>query len=218
MLRRPALLAAALALVTSGCTLTRTHVNAESWRSGVHTLAVIPAVKVVEMQAGDVAEEHEEWTAQARTRVLGALDAELKARGVATRLLKVKGDAELEEVVLLFDSVLDGILKFTIGAYANDYKVAHFEYSVGDLRRVLDKVGADGLLVVRAVDQVSTAGHRLTSPLHFGAAGVYMASFDRSGQVIWFDAWGGAVFDLRDERDVRQLVATVLTSFPGSRR
>ena len=39
---------------------------------------------------------------------------------------------------------------------------------------------------------------------------------DRKGNVIWFDVWGGAGIDLRNEADVRETVEKLLSELPGS--
>jgi hypothetical protein len=38
---------------------------------------------------------------------------------------------------------------------------------------------------------------------------------DREGNVVWFDVWGGAGIDLREDADVRASVEKLLSELPG---
>jgi hypothetical protein len=205
------------ALGLTGCFQThRLRADAAQWKTGVRTVAVLPAVHVYEVSVGDVREEKDEWTAQAEKNVIGALAAGLRDRGLALKVLKVKGDEELEDVRLLYEAVGTAIWRFTYPPYASAYKVEHFDYSVGPIGRILDRARADVLLVLYARDSNSTTARKITS--FFRASNefamVTLGLIDRRGRIVWFDVWGGRSFDLRNEADVREIVEHLLANLP----
>ncbi len=216
MSRTALVLVAAVGL--TGCVTTpRLRADADRWKRGVRTVAVLPAVHVYEVSVGDVREEKDAWTAQAEKNVLGALRDGLRKHGIATKVLTAKGDEELEDVKLLYEAVVASIWHFTYPPYPSSYKVEHFDYSVGPIGRVLDRAQADALLVVSARDSNSTSARKITSFLRSANefSLVTAGLIDRRGNVVWFDLWGGRSLDLRRDADVTQIVEHLLVSLPG---
>jgi hypothetical protein len=212
--RAAPLLAALLLVSTAGCIpqMWRVHPEARSLVPRARTVAVLPAIRVFEVSAGNVSEEHEEYTAQGSAVVVAALHKGLAARGLKVRALEPGRDAELVELQRLYEAVGSSVLTFAYPPYPNDYKVEHFEYSVGPVDALLDRAGADALLVAYARDSISTTGHKLTSLLSgpSGAASLSLGLIDRKGRLVWFDLWGGYNYDLRNAEDVQEIVARLM--------
>ena len=222
LLPRPFLVA--LALGSLGCLapkLSRTHRDAPAVGAKLRTVAVLPTIRVFEVSAGDVKELQPEWTAQSSQHVLGALTKGLEARGLKPKpLTPGKGDAELEEVQRLYEEVGQAIFTFAYPPYPSDFKVEHFEYSVGPIGKLLDRAGADALLVAYARDDISTTGRRLTSLFSGlqGAAMLNVGLVDREGRVVWFDLYGGLGYDLREQKDVDAIVGRLMQDFAEVRK
>jgi hypothetical protein len=213
-------LALAGALGLTGCFLmpqtVRMRADATQWKAGVRTVAALPSVHVYEVSAGDVREEKEAWTQQAERNVVDALGAGLRARGLQMKVLRTKGDEELEDVALVYDAVGEALWQFSYSPYASSYKKAHFDYAVGPVGRILDRAGADALLIVSGRDSSSTTARKLTSltrslnEFSLVTAGL----IDRQGRLVWFDLWGGRTLDLRNRDDVVEIVEHLLASLP----
>jgi len=204
-------------LCLAGCFQTvRMRPDAAAWRNGVRTVAIVPSVHVYEVSAGEVREQKEQWTAQAEKNVTDALGSQFRERGLRVKVLKARGDEELDDVKLLYEAVGVSIRQFAYPPFASPYKVEHFDYSVGPVDRILDRAGADVLLIAHARDSNSTTARKLTSFLR--AANEYaivtLGLVDRRGRVVWFDLWGGRSLDLRNEPDVRQIVQHLLANLP----
>lgn len=212
---RPAPLLAALLLASAaGCIpqTWRVHPDARGFVPRARTVAVLPAIRIFEVSAGGVREEHEEYTAQGSAVVVAALHKGLEARGLKVKAMEPGRDADLVDLQRLYEAVGTSVLAFAYPPYPNDYKVEHFEYSVGPVDALLDRAGADALLVAYARDSISTTGHKLTSLLSgpSGAASLSLGLIDRQGRLVWFDLWGGYNYDLRDPGDVQEIVSRLM--------
>ena len=207
-------------LILAGCMpYHRAAPGAEGWRKGVSKIGVLSAVRVVVTLPGGLEELHEAWTDQAAQNVVGALSAGLKARGLTPKVMSWKGDEELDDVKLLYAEVAEAIWAYTYTPYAFPSKQDRFEYSVGPIGRILDKAGADLLLVAAGSDQVGPDGQKLSMFSGYRAMALLtLGLVDRQGNVVWFDVWGGAGVDLRKPEDVRASVEKMLGELPGVAR
>ena len=193
--------------------------GAEGWAQRVKKVGVLSAIRVVEVLPGDVEELHEEWTDQAARNVVGALSDGLKARGFAPKVMSWKGDDELDDVRLLYAEVAEAVFQYTYPPYAFPHKQERFEYSVGPIGRILDRAGADVLVVAAGGDHVGSDGRKYSMFAGYRAMALLtLGLVDREGSVVWFDVWGGSGIDLRNDADVRQSVEKMLNELPGAAR
>lgn len=214
MTRRTVLIVVAGLL--SGCfQLHRTRPGAEGWRERTRTIGILSAVRVEEVSTGGVEEENVEWTAQAARNVVKALTDGLRARKLKSKPLSWKDDPELDEVRLLYAEVGAAIWNFTYPPYPFPTKRNRFDYTVGPVGRILDRAGVDVLLVAAGAGQTGADGRRLSLLSGHSTALLTLGLVERSGDIIWFDVWGGRAVDLRSEADVAQTVAKLLSELPG---
>lgn len=111
LLPRPLLVA--LAIGCLGCLtpkLSRTHRDASRVAPKLRTVAVLPTIRVFEVSAGDVHEEHAEWTAQASAHVLGALTKGLQAQGLKAGRPGFRATLSFMDGGLRRQAVLTGML------------------------------------------------------------------------------------------------------------
>ena len=180
------------------------------------TVGVLPAIRILEISPGNVEEEHEEWTEQGAKNVVAALSDGLKARGLRPKVMSWKGDDELDDVRLLYAEVAEAIWLYAYPPYAFPHKIERFEYAVGPIGRILDRAGADVLLVAAGQDRVGSDGRKLSMLAGMRAMALLtLGLVDREGNVVWFDVWGGAGIDLREDADVRASVEKLLSELPG---
>ena len=208
----------AVLLALAGCfPYHHSRPGAESWSKGVRKVGVLSAIRVVQILPGGIEERHEEWTDQAAKNVLQALSEGLRKRGFAAKAMSWKGDAELDDVRLLYAEVAEAIWRYTYPPYPFPYKQERFEYGVGPIGKILDRAGADVLVVAAGGDHVGSDGRKFSIFAGYQAMALLtLGLVDREGNVIWFDVWGGAGIDLRNDADVRGAVDKMLNELPGA--
>ncbi len=218
--RTQVVLVALLLLSGSGCIgFTRTAPHADKWRTGVRTVGLLSAIGIYEVHPGGIEERHEEWTAAGARTVMAVLQDGLKKRGLSTRVLSWKGDAELDEVRLLYGEVASAVFQYTYYPYPFPTKrgAAGFDYQVGPIGPILDRAGVDVLIIAAGRDHVGANGR----PVGFGSARseafLSIGLLDRGGRLTWFDVWAERGLDLRKESDARKMVERMLTNMPGSK-
>lgn len=215
---RARLVAVVVLLALAGCMpYHRSRPGAEAWSKGVRKVGVLSAVRVVEVLPGGVEELHDEWTEQAAKNVVGALSDGLKARGLAPKPMSWKGDPELDEVRLLYSEVAQAIWRYTYPPYPFPHKQERFEYGVGPIGKILDRAGADILVVAAGGDHIGEGGRKLSIFAGYQAMALLtLGLVDRQGNVVWFDVWGGRGVDLRSADDVRASIEKMLNELPGA--
>lgn len=216
----------------------RTHPECAARLATVKSVGVTaPVTKLFELTAGNSRVFRQDWSDRAAENIAAALEASLQARGLSTRRLAAPDAAgaapaaapaastELTEVTQLFDAVSDAILQAT---YANRFpeKVARFEYSVGDVEKLLAAEGVDALVFAYAFGNISSGGRKAIQALSavlgggvtYGIDRLFLAVVDRTGTVVWFDTHGSSGHDLRDPGSAAQFVQALTAELPGAAR
>lgn len=219
--RIPTILSALALLALSGCFgMTRTSASAGKWREGVRTVGLLSAIGIYEVHPGNVQELHEEWTAAGAKTVMSVLQDGLKRRGITSRVVSWKGEAELDEMRLLYGEVASAIFEYTYYPFPFPTKSgpANFDYGVGPIGPILDRAGVDVFIIAAGRDHVGANGR----PVAFGGAKsqalLSLGLLDRAGKVIWFDVGAENGLDIRKEADARRLVERMLLNMPGVKR
>jgi hypothetical protein len=207
-----------LLVALSGCLgFTRKSSTADAWRSGVKTVGLLSAIGIYEVHPGNVQELHEEWTAAGAKAVMTVLQDGLKRRGVPARVVSWKGDAELDEVRLLYGEVAGAIFDYTYYPFPFPTKKGKFDYEVGPIGGILDRAGVDALIIAAGRDHVGANGR----PVGFGSAKsealLSLGLLDRAGKVVWFDVWGERGLDMRNPADAQRAVERMLNNMPGAK-
>ena len=212
--------------------------------ASVRQIAVLPPeVKVHQVDAGGVKEEMAEWSAQARSNVVAALEKELKSRlnaevKIFTEETATEEKARFEETLALQKAVWKMVF---IHTYPNpnlpnqvfEEKVKNFDYSLGSEVGNLTH-GADMLLLLDAEDHVWTGGRQALQALGViiglgaavatgvviipqlgGGTTVKAALVDgRTGDILWLNAVGaGAGKDLRDAGSTNEMMNQLFANF-----
>jgi hypothetical protein len=170
---------AAWAYLLSGCVPAavsyRANPRFQQQSQQIQTVSLLPPkVKVYQIDVGGVREEITEWSTQARTNVVSALDNELRTN-MKTEVKIVSEESLIEEKEraedsrALYAAVSAMILLHT---YPNpnspsqlfEEKLKNFDYSLGTEVGSLAK-GADALLFLDAQDHVWTAGRQALQTL-----------------------------------------------------
>jgi hypothetical protein len=136
---------------------------------------------------------------------------------------------DLREIMFLYDDVVTSVIRHAYdGPHLFPTKKTSFDYTLGPIGSLLEPAGADALLLVRGVDEISSEGRKAMQT--FGvlvglAAGVVVTPtmgktvmiiglVDRSGDLLWFNIRGGSgAYNLRDPESVSKLVSQSLEGF-----
>ncbi len=203
-------------------------------------LAILPPrVDVFEIGAGGIVEKIDEWSQKGAENVTEAIKDELEnKRGLVVWNVPLSGvpdplKAQLEETEVLFDAVNGSLLLHLYGPPPQRFeeKWTQFDYSLGAETANLKIPDADALLLVKGLDQISSAGRKTlqtTAALAAAAVGVILipemgstilsaALVDaRTGDIVWynFDRASGT-FDLRDPASASVFVKNLFSRFPS---
>jgi len=198
----------------------------------VKTIGILkPEVKVFEITSGGVKELRPEWCDEACGLVKSGIAAEFQRFGYELKGIDPGKDSggEILEMLALHEAVVAGILGHSYdGPGLFPAKRTNFDYTVGPIDNIVRPAGADALLVVSGVDEISTSGRKamqtlgilagaavgiITTP-NMGKTFLFVSLIDRSGDLLWFNVQGGAGgYNLREPESVSKLVAKSLAGF-----
>jgi len=210
----------------------RTHPEFEKRFKSASVAALIPPdVEVYELSAGGVSELRDDWCETGRKNVVDAIKKNCGDKRIDVREVAIDKELEdeLEDLLALYRAVSVSIGLHVYGQFVFPDKVQRFEYSIGPIDNLLQKFGADYLMFVFGIDEISTAGRKAlsTAAAVIGAmAGVIMlpqggltvvsiALVDSSGTILWFNIKGGrGGYDLRDCDSAASIVSALLAELP----
>ena len=201
----------------------------------INTILLLqPDITINELSAGDVKDKMPEWTKQGHDNVEIALR---KAAKGATRKVKVVDpkssfNKEIDEIKELNIAVISSAYEHTsLGPY-NQYhinsfpqRIENFDYSLGSVKKLLNAYRADGLLIVRGEDNITSSGRKALgvvqaiNPFSEGQEGgltfLQATLTDINGDILWWQVnWNSGGFDLRDPAEAEKFVMETLSGFP----
>ncbi len=228
--RLTAIVLSSAALLLGGCETIktyRTHPDFSERIAAMGAPAAFPAeIHIKRLATGGVPEEVDEYSEEA-TRLFAVSLSKAGLDGsdatFATIAIDSENQAEFDEVMALAKTVFSNMHAF---AYFDQYpgfkhKVADFRYSVGDLSALLDGSQAEAALFIFGDDYFTTSGRKALNgmkTLLLAAAGVgyvgmegsgfvYAMLLSKDGEVLWVDQHLDTNLDLRQQKDIDQVVA-----------
>ena len=197
-------------LLVAGCTLNahRSHpefdIRADSVKNPV---LVTPDVNLYEISSGGVAELRDDWSRIGRNNLQIALMQNLKQRRCNLKLMETDAQttAEIQKVKTLYKLVHRSMDQRMFGHHQKTAETNNFDYSLGSLETILQKVGADAMIFVTGYDQVFSDGRK---------ALIDLAIADSSGTILYYSVKGTTQGkDLRDPVNTALLVRDLLAGF-----
>ena len=197
-------------------------------------LLLQPDITINQLSAGDVKEKMPEWTKQGHDNVEQALRIEAKG---ATRKVKVvdpksRFNKEIKQIRELNVAVIASVYEHATSNSYNQYsmntfpqRIENFDYSIGSVKNLLNAYKADGLLIVRGEDNISTSGRKTLgvvqalNPFSEGQQGgltfLQATLTDINGDILWWQVhWNTGGYDLRDPEEAAKFVKETLEGFP----
>lgn len=228
-------------LILSGCATAnfRTNQKFEGFFSSQKNVAIMPPdIKINKLSAGGVPELVDEWSDDAKGKILAILTKELslfpsmKVSLIKDFEMQESAKYSLKEQQGLFRAVADSIIIHTyLPESTFKHKLANFDYTLGtEISTLSSAADSDVLLFCLGTNYLWTGGRIALSifgMLASGVTGVYVGPMpmpeyfilslvdSKTGDVIWFD-YVYAPGDLRNEEVDQKLVSRILNNFPKS--
>ena len=198
-----------LILVTS-CALDayRMHPEFDARASSIQeSVLITPDVSMYELSSGGVVMLRDDWSRVGRKNLQNAIIRDFKKKQCKVKLAKMDTQIakEMAEVQALYKLVHKTMDQNTFGPHQNMAEGDGFNFSLGSLESILQKLGADAMIFVTGYDQVFNGGRK---------ALIELAIADFSGTILYYTVKGTTEGkDLRDPADTAALIRHLLSSF-----
>jgi hypothetical protein len=204
------LLLICLCFPVSGCALSAQRAHPE-FEARVKTVAqpvlIPPDVSMLELMPSGFIRQRDDWSAAGCQNLQNAILLHLKDKKCTLKSLVVDSHTALEiaEVQALYRLVHKSMQQQTFNPHQDAHTRRRFEYSLGSINALLDKLGADSMIFVSGYDRVSKAGHK---------ALIDLAIADSSGTILYFSVKGSIQgSDLRDPASANIMVQELFSGF-----
>lgn len=193
----------------------------------VTILVMRPDVEVSSVTTGGVPQPNADWTEQARTSLMTALEDDQRTRGNRIAVLPEQsgeGARLVADYEALHRSVADQIARFKYSGIVLPTKRGQFDWTLGPgASRIGALGGGDYALFLHARDSFASTG-RVMLQLLGAALGayvpgghrfVYVSLVDlRSGDIVWFNVLSSMRGDIRDAEGARATIASIMDDMP----
>ena len=207
---RSALLITYLILLVTGCALNAYRVHPEF---GVRTgsirksVLITPDVSMYEQSSGGVVMLRDDWSKVGRKNLQNAILQDFNGKPCKVKLAQMDAQTakEMEAVQALYMLVHKTMKQQTFGHHQNEVKSDEFNFSLGSLETILQKLDADAMIFVTGYDQVSNGGHK---------ALIDLAVADSSGTILYYSVKGTRKGeDLRNPISAAAITRDLLSGF-----
>ncbi len=200
-----------------------------STRPAASKLVVVPAdLELFSISGGGVMEPKADWTEAASQHFKTALDSNQQLLGASVVRISERDLDELAEINALHGAVAQAIfIHHMVGVVKLPTKNDKLDWSLGDAVKPLKaKTGADYALFTWIRDSYASAERKAAmfamALLGVGIAGGaqigYASLVDlNNGRVVWFNDLRRGSGDLREAKEARETVETLLKGFPIAR-
>ncbi len=201
---------ACLLILITGCTLSsyNTHPEYSARISAIkNPVLLMFDVNLYQMTSDGVVTLRDDWSAVGRMNLRKAISQNLKSRQCHIRplVLNKQTSREIEEVKALYKLVHKTMDQQTFGPSRSNPERHGFQYSLGSLETILQKLEADAAIFVTGYDKVSAGGRKSM---------IDLAIADGSGTILYYSVRGTVEGnDLRDPESARLMVRNLLARY-----
>jgi hypothetical protein len=199
-----------LNIAASGCALSERRVHPE-FATRIHTVAqpvlIPPDVGMLELLPSGLIRQRDDWSAAGCRNLQNAISTYLKNAKITLKPLIINPHIapEIAEIQALYRLVHKSMQQQTFNAHQDSQARRSWEYSVGPINALLNKLGADSMIFVSGYDRVSNAGRK---------ALIDIAIADASGTILYYAVQGTTRGrDLRDPASANIMVHELLSGF-----
>lgn len=187
----------------------RVHPEFELRAKAISRPALMPPdVKIFESLPGGMRVLRNDWSTTGMENIQNAVVKEFAEKNCSVRLLDDDSgmNAELDEIQSLYKVVNKSIRLQAYGPPTKSPGSVKFEYSLGSLEHILPQLGADAVIFVSALEEISSSKK---------IAVVNLAIADASGTIIWYSIEGSRDrYGLIKFSDASELVNKLMLSYP----
>jgi len=199
-----------LLLLMTGCALDayRIHPDFDARAGSIQeSVLIAPEVSMYEFSSGGVVMLRDDWSSVGRKNLQNAIIRNFKDKQCNVKLVQMDTQTatEMAAVQALYRLVHKTMDQQTFGP--DQHRVANdgFNFSLGSLESILQKLGADAMIFVTGYDQVHNSGRK---------ALIDLAIADSSGAILYYTVKGTTEGkDLRDPASTAALIRDLLSSF-----
>jgi hypothetical protein len=209
--RRSVLSITLLLLLVTGCALDAYRMHPEfGTRAGSIKAPVLitPDVAIYELSSSGVAILRDDWSSAGRKNLQNAILMYFRDKQYNLKLIEMDSQTakQMEEVQALYRLVHKTMDQHAFGHHQNRSNNHSFDFSIGSLEAILQKLDADAMIFVTGYDQVFKSGHK---------ALIDLAVADSSGNILYYSVKGTTKGkDLRDPVSTVALIHDLLSNFP----
>jgi hypothetical protein len=194
----------------SGCALSAQRVHPE-FENRIKTIKrpilIPPDVTMLELLPSGMIRQRPEWSTAGCRNLEKAIQLQLKDKKCTLIPLPIDAYSEQEvaEIQALYRLVHKSMKQQTFSSGQDPLSYRRFEYSLGSIDRLLNKIGADSMILISGYDRISLSGRK---------ALIDLAVADSSGTIVYFSVKGtirGS--DLRDFASANIIVKELLSGF-----
>ena len=199
-----------LLVLVTGCALGahRRHPDFDARAGSIQDPVLItPDISMYELSAGGVVMLRDDWSRVGRRNLQNAILQNFKDKQCNVKLVEMDTQTatEMAKVQTLYRLVHKTMDQHTFGPYQNMAAKNGFNFSLGSLESILQKLGADAMIFVTGYDQVYNSGRK---------ALIDLAIADSSGTILYYTVKGTTQGkDLRDPASTAALIRDLLSSF-----
>jgi hypothetical protein len=202
---------ACLLILTTGCALSsyNTHPEYRARLSAIkNPVLLMSDVNIYQMTPDGLVTLRDDWSALGRKNLHNAIAQNLKSRqgNIRPLVTNIQTSREIEEVKALYKLVHKTMDQQTFGPSHINPQKRGFQYSLGSMETILQKLGADAAIFVTGYDKVSAGGRKSM---------IDLAIADSSGTILYYSVRGTIKgHDLRDPESAQLMVRDLLAGFP----
>ena len=199
-----------LLLLVTGCALDAYRMHPEFSARAVsiqEPALIIPDVYMYELSSSGMVMLRDDWSRAGRQNLQNAILGYFKDKRCNVKLIEMDSQIakEMEEVQALYRLVHKTMDQHTFGHHQNTIKNDSFNFSIGSLEALLQKLDADAMIFVTGYDQVFNGGHK---------AMIDLAVADSSGTILYYSVKGTTQGkDLRDPVSTAAMIRDLLSSY-----
>ena len=199
-----------LLILITGCTLSSYSSHPEySVRTNAikNPVLLMSDVNIYQMTSNGQVTLRDDWSAVGRKNLQKAITQNLKSRQWDLKPLEtdIQTTGEIEEIRALYKLVHKTMDRHAFGPSRNNSKKRGFQYCLGSMETILQKLDADAAIFVTGYDKVSAGGRKSM---------IDLAIADSSGTILYYSVNGTIKGnDLRDPESAQLMVRDLLAGF-----
>ncbi len=199
-----------LLLLVTGCALDayRKHPEFIARAASIQeSVLITPDVNMYELSSGGVVSLRDDWSNVGRKNLQNAILRDFNNKQYNVKLVEMDTQtaSEMAEVQMLYRLVHKTMDQYIFGPRQPMALNNEFNFSLGSLESVLQKLGAEAMIFVTGYDQVYQSGRK---------AMIDLAIADSSGTILYYAVKGTTHGrDLRDPASTTALIRDLLSGF-----